>query len=79
MRPSRPWPRPGWPVWKWTNPDHDEAERARLRALAADLGLVTTGGSDDYGDLTGHRLGVETASPAAFEQLMALPTGSAGG
>jgi hypothetical protein len=40
---------------------------------------VTTGGSDDYGDLTGHRLGVETASPAAFEQLMALPTGSAGG
>jgi hypothetical protein len=54
------------------HPDHDEAERARLRALAAGLGLVTTGGSDDHGDLTGHRLGVETTSPAAFGQLMAL-------
>ena len=54
------------------HPDHDEAERARLRVLAADLGLVITGGSDDHGDLTGHRLGVETTSPAAFEKLMAL-------
>jgi predicted metal-dependent phosphoesterase TrpH len=57
------------------HPDHDEAERARLRALAADLDLVTTGGSDDHGDLTGHRLGVETTRPAAFEQLMALAAG----
>jgi predicted metal-dependent phosphoesterase TrpH len=54
------------------HPDHDEAERARLRVLAADLGLVVTGGSDDHGDLTGHRLGVETTSPAAFEEIMAL-------
>ena len=54
------------------HPDHDEVERARLRVLAADLGLVITGGSDDHGDLTGHRLGVETTSPAAFEKLMAL-------
>jgi 3',5'-nucleoside bisphosphate phosphatase len=61
------------------HPDHDEAERGRLRALAADLDLVTTGGSDDHGDLTGHRLGIETTSPAAFEQLMALAAGAAGG
>ena len=60
------------------HPDHDEAERARLRAVAADLGLVTTGGSDDHGDLTGHRLGVETTSPAAFEQLMELASGDTG-
>jgi predicted metal-dependent phosphoesterase TrpH len=60
------------------HPDHDEGERARLRAVAADLGLVTTGGSDDHGDLTGHRLGVETTSPAAFEQLMALADAAAG-
>jgi predicted metal-dependent phosphoesterase TrpH len=60
------------------HPDHDEAERARLRALAADLDLVTTGGSDDHGDLTGHRLGVETTSPATFEQLMALAAGAQG-
>ena len=54
------------------HPDHDEAERARLRLLAADLDLVVTGGSDDHGDLTGHRLGVETTSPGAFGKLMAL-------
>jgi predicted metal-dependent phosphoesterase TrpH len=53
------------------HPDHDPAERARLRDLAARLGLLTTGGSDDHGSLTGHRLGCETTSPAAFEQLMA--------
>jgi 3',5'-nucleoside bisphosphate phosphatase len=39
------------------------------------MGQVTTGGSDDHGDLTGHRLGVETTSPAAFERLMALAAG----
>jgi hypothetical protein len=54
------------------HPDHDQAERARLRALAAGLGLVVTGGSDDHGDLTGHRLGVETTSAASFGKLMAL-------
>jgi 3',5'-nucleoside bisphosphate phosphatase len=53
------------------HPDHDEAERQRLRGLAAGLGLLATGGSDDHGSLTGHRLGAETTSPEAFEQLMA--------
>jgi len=53
------------------HPDHDEAERARLRALAAGLRLLTTGGSDDHGGLTGHRLGAETTTPEAFGQLMA--------
>ncbi|MCW2908546.1 MAG: hypothetical protein JWL68_3335 [Actinomycetia bacterium] len=57
------------------HPDHDQAERARLRGLAAELNLVATGGSDDHGDLTGHRLGVDTTSPAVFEQLMALAAG----
>ena len=59
------------------HPDHDEAERARLRALAADLDLVTTGGSDDHGDLTGHRLGAETTSAESFGKLMARATGEA--
>lgn len=58
------------------HPDHDPAERARLRELAAGLGLLTTGGSDDHGSLTGHRLGCETTSPAAFERLMAQTSGS---
>jgi predicted metal-dependent phosphoesterase TrpH len=53
------------------HPDHDEAERARLRALAAGLRLLATGGSDDHGGLTGHRLGAETTAPEAFGQLMA--------
>ena len=35
------------------HPDQSEAERARLLALAHDLGLVATGGSDDHGSLTG--------------------------
>ncbi|HSZ39550.1 MAG TPA: PHP domain-containing protein [Trebonia sp.] len=34
------------------HPDHDELERSRLRALAAALGLLTTGGSDDHGSFT---------------------------
>ena len=58
------------------HPDHDPAERARLRELAGRLGLLTTGGSDDHGSLTGHRLGCETTSPEAFERLMAQTSGS---
>ena len=52
------------------HPDHDEAQRSRLGALAADLDLVPTGGSDDHGSLTGHRLGQETCPPASYERLM---------
>ena len=39
------------------HPDQSDTERARLLALARDLALVATGGSDDHGSLTGHRLG----------------------
>ena len=53
------------------HPDHDEAQRSRLRALAADLDLVPTGGSDDHGSLTGHRLGQETCPPESYERLTA--------
>ncbi|MEU6998381.1 PHP domain-containing protein [Nonomuraea sp. NPDC046570] len=59
------------------HPDHDEEERAHLRGLAGDLGLVATGASDDHGDLTGHRLGCETTSPIAYEELLAGATGAA--
>ena len=52
------------------HPDHDQAERSRLGALAADLDLVPTGGSDDHGSLTGHRLGQETCPPESYERLM---------
>ena len=53
------------------HPDHDQAERSRLGALAADLDLVPTGGSDDHGSLTGYRLGQETCPPESYERLVA--------
>jgi 3',5'-nucleoside bisphosphate phosphatase len=63
------------------HPDHDQAERSRLGALAADLDLAPTGGSDDHGSLTGYRIGQETCPPESYEQLMARygrPAGSPG-
>jgi 3',5'-nucleoside bisphosphate phosphatase len=53
-----------------SHPDHDHSQRRRLAALAASLGLAASGGSDDHGSLTGHRLGCETVPPEAYAQLM---------
>jgi len=53
------------------HPDQSGTERAGLLALAHDLGLVATGGSDDHGTLTGHRLGCETVDAAAYHALLA--------
>jgi predicted metal-dependent phosphoesterase TrpH len=52
------------------HPDQSEAERARLIALAHDLALVPTGGSDAHGSLTGYRLGGETTSAEAYQDLL---------
>ena len=52
------------------HPDQSEAERARLIAVAHDLALVTTGGSDDHGSLTDYRLGGETTSGEAYQDLL---------
>jgi len=52
------------------HPDQSEAERARLLALAYDLGLVATGGSDDHGSLTDYRLGCETTPAEAYQDLL---------
>ncbi|HEY8482887.1 MAG TPA: PHP domain-containing protein [Spirillospora sp.] len=57
------------------HPDHAAEDRARLRDLAAALGLVVTGSSDDHGALTGDRLGAETTDPAAFDALLAGASG----
>ena len=51
--------------------NHDDATEARYRALAAEIGLLTTGGSDYHGD-GGHRasaLGVVVMPSADFESL----------
>jgi predicted metal-dependent phosphoesterase TrpH len=61
-------------VW---HPDQDQAQRARLTALAADLGLVASGGSDDHGALTGYRIGCETIAPEEYRRLLSQATGAA--
>lgn len=57
------------------HPDHTPADRAALRALAADLRMFVTGASDDHGEMTGHRLGAETTAPEAYEALRSAATG----
>ena len=58
------------------HPDQPEAEQASLFDLTRDLGLIATGGSDDHGSLTGHRIGSCIAAPGAYESLIAQATGS---
>jgi predicted metal-dependent phosphoesterase TrpH len=58
------------------HPDQPAAEQASLLGLTRDLGLIATGGSDDHGSLTGHRIGSHTAAPGAYESLIAQATGS---
>jgi hypothetical protein len=60
------------------HPDQSDTERVRLLALASDLSLVATGGSDDHGSLTGYRLGCETTSAAAYQDLLSRAPGEPG-
>lgn len=46
--------------------DHDEAQRRRLRALAARLGLLVTGSSDYHGHGKPNRLGENLTDPEVF-------------
>ncbi len=57
------------------HPDQSDTERARLLALAHDLALVPTGGSDDHGSLTGHRIGCETVGADAYQALISQAAG----
>ena len=59
------------------HPQQDATERARLTELASRLGLAPSGGSDDHGSLTGHRIGSEVAPAGGYEQLIAQATGAA--
>ncbi|WP_380166177.1 PHP domain-containing protein [Jannaschia sp. R86511] len=51
--------------------DHDEPTRARLRALAADMGLLCTGSSDFHGAGKQNRMGENTTPDDVVEQLLA--------
>jgi predicted metal-dependent phosphoesterase TrpH len=52
------------------HPDHAAADRARLRGLAADLGLVVTGASDYHGTNKSTLLAACTTEPAAYAALI---------
>jgi hypothetical protein len=52
------------------HPDHPPLICERMRALAADRGLIVTGGSDFHGD-AGHVLGRYSTSPEMLERLEA--------
>ncbi len=52
--------------------DHDEQQRAALRGLARDLGLVVTGSSDHHGTgKVGHDLGCNLTAPEEYARLRA--------
>ena len=59
------------------HPDHEPRERDHLRALAADLGLLTTGSSDYHGRNKTTPIGACTTDPPQFEALLAAGSGSA--
>ena len=58
------------------HPDQPEPVRAGLLAITRDLGLAATGGSDDHGSLTGHRIGSQTTAADAYESLLSQATGA---
>jgi len=53
------------------HPDQPESRRAQLLGACRQLGLVPTGGSDDHGSLTGHRIGAETTPEDSYWRLIA--------
>jgi predicted metal-dependent phosphoesterase TrpH len=60
------------------HPGHSHDQRRWLADLAAGLGLVACGGSDDHGSLTGYRIGCELTAPAEYERLRSLARAVAG-
>ncbi|HSV66066.1 MAG TPA: PHP domain-containing protein [Mycobacteriales bacterium] len=59
------------------HPDQAPADRAQLRGLAAELGLVMTGSSDYHGVNKAVRLGAQRTDPAAYEAIVARASGLA--
>ncbi|MEU7864923.1 PHP domain-containing protein [Nonomuraea sp. NPDC049141] len=55
--------------------DHSPAERAHVRALADELGLLVTGSSDFHGTHKTVRLGAFTTEPEAYERIVAEARG----
>jgi predicted metal-dependent phosphoesterase TrpH len=51
------------------HPDHDDAARAKYRAMAGSLGLVPTGASDCHGARYDYRMGVHTTPAEVYQEL----------
>jgi 3',5'-nucleoside bisphosphate phosphatase len=58
------------------HPEHDGPTRQRLRRLAADLGLLVTGGSDYHGNRKATRIGSEITDPQMYVALLEMATGA---
>ncbi|MGN9807827.1 PHP domain-containing protein [Micromonospora sp. BQ11] len=58
--------------------DHSPAERAHVRALAGELGLIVTGSSDFHGTHKTVRLGAHTTTEEAYERIVAESSGVTG-
>ncbi|MFD9005850.1 PHP domain-containing protein [Streptomyces sp. NPDC059582] len=56
--------------------DHDPDARVRLRALAADLGLLVTGSSDYHGSRKTVALGAYTTDPEVYGEITRRATGA---
>ncbi len=56
--------------------DHDAPTRARLRGLAAELGLLATGSSDYHGSRKTCRLGEYTTDPEIYGEIVRRATGA---
>lgn len=56
--------------------DHDEPTRARLRGLARELGLLTTGSSDYHGSRKTVALGEYTTDPEIYGEITRRATGA---
>ncbi|MEU7039296.1 PHP domain-containing protein [Streptomyces sp. NPDC046237] len=56
--------------------DHDEATRARLRGLAKELGLLTTGSSDYHGSRKTCGLGEYVTDPEIYGEITRRATGA---
>ncbi|WP_326679493.1 PHP domain-containing protein [Streptomyces sp. NBC_01237] len=56
--------------------DHDEPTRARLRGLARELGLLTTGSSDYHGSRKTVGLGEYTTDPEIYGEITRRATGA---
>jgi predicted metal-dependent phosphoesterase TrpH len=59
------------------HPDHAPEERAHLRGLAAELGLIVTGSSDYHGSNKTTPIGACTTDPEQLEALLDAGTGAA--